>query len=105
MFVPIRIYILNHCTDTRRKLGSVMDEQPPDISDPETLENDLSKEAMLEILQRLKTEHRAIDSEIKALTETGVMDMLKLKRMKKVKLSMKDKIAFIENQLAPDIIA
>jgi len=39
-----------------------MDEQPPDISDPETLENDMSKEAMLEILQRLKIEHRAIDS-------------------------------------------
>jgi len=27
------------------------------------------------------------------------------KRMKKIKLSMKDKITFIENQITPDIIA
>ena len=37
--------------------------------------------------------------------ETGVNDMLKIKRMKKVKLAMKDKIAFLENQITPDIIA
>ncbi len=82
-----------------------MDELPPDPFDSDAPEGDPSKEALLAILQTLRTEHRAIDNEIKALAETGVMDMLKLKRMKKVKLSMKDKITFIENQLTPDIIA
>jgi len=30
---------------------------------------------------------------------------IKIQRMKKIKLSMRDKIAFIENQITPDIIA
>jgi hypothetical protein len=57
------------------------------------------------LLLRLKEEHRRIDQEIEALIETGVADMLKIRRMKKVKLSMKDQIAYLENQLTPDIIA
>lgn len=81
-----------------------MDEQPPDTPEYETAE-DLSEEDMLILLERLKTEHRAVDREIKAMIETGVMDMLKIKRMKKIKLAMKDKITFIENQITPDIIA
>jgi hypothetical protein len=77
---------------------------PPDK--PETDEAEALSEAdMLSLLGRLKTEHRAIDREIKAMIETGVMDMLKIKRMKKIKLAMKDKITFIENQITPDIIA
>lgn len=81
-----------------------MDELPPDNPDMETPEA-LSEEDMANLLERLKTEHRAIDREIKAMIETGVTDMLKIKRMKKIKLAMKDKIAFIENQITPDIIA
>lgn len=81
-----------------------MDEPPIDTPEAETPET-LSDEDMLNLLSRLKTEHRAIDREIKAMIETGVMDMLKIKRMKKIKLAMKDKIAFIENQMTPDIIA
>ncbi len=81
-----------------------MDETPidtPEADPPETL----SEDDMRSLLSRLKTEHRAIDREIKAMIETGVTDMLKIKRMKKTKLAMKDKIAFIENQMTPDIIA
>jgi len=81
-----------------------MDEMPPH-SDDETETENLSDEDLLALLKRLKVEHRAIDNEIKASAETGVMDMLKVKRMKKIKLAMKDKIAFLENQLTPDIIA
>jgi len=57
------------------------------------------------LLADLRLEHRRIDTAIKALIETGVADMLKVKRMKKIKLSLKDQITFIENQLTPDIIA
>jgi len=65
----------------------------------------INKAELVEALTRLKLEHRRADNEINAMLETGVADMLKVRRMKKVKLSLKDKIAFIENQLTPDIIA
>lgn len=64
-----------------------------------------SDEELEEILSNLKLEHRRIDTEIKALQEIGVTDMLKISRMKKIKLSLKDQITFIENQITPDIIA
>lgn len=55
-------------------------------------------------LLRLKQEHRDLDSAINALEESGRADALQLKRLKK-KLSLKDEIARIEDQLLPDIIA
>jgi len=64
-----------------------------------------SQEELEDLLTNLRAEHRSIDTEIKALIETGVSDMLKVGRMKKIKLSLKDQIVFIENQLTPDIIA
>jgi len=68
-------------------------------------DQELKKAEMQELLASLKEEHRRIDKEIKALQEMGVNDVLKIGRMKKIKLSMKDQITFIENQLTPDIIA
>jgi len=65
----------------------------------------LSEEEMLTLLATLKREHARINSEVDALHENGVMDMLKLKRMKKIKLSIKDQIAYLENMLTPDILA
>jgi len=54
-----------------------MDELPPDNPDSEPVA-EMSKADMLAVLSRLRTEHRAIDREIKAMIETGVTDMLKL---------------------------
>ena len=81
-----------------------MDEIPPDNPETEIAEA-LSEAEMGSLLERLKKEHRSVDLEIKAMIETGVLDVLKIKRMKKIKLAMKDKITFIENQITPDIIA
>jgi len=67
--------------------------------------DDISEDQLIEMLDGLKLEHRRIDNEIRALLEIGVADMLKIRRMKKLKLSMKDQIVYIENQLTPDIIA
>ena len=67
--------------------------------------DDMSDADLIALLKRLKKEHRHIDNEITANLETGVADVLKIKRMKKIKLSLKDKIVFIENQITPDIIA
>lgn len=77
-----------------------------DEFDPDAEVSSEPSEAELEVLLKtLRAEHRSIDTEIKALIETGVADMLKVRRMKKIKLSLKDQITFIENQLTPDIIA
>jgi len=77
-----------------------------DEFDPDTeVPSEASEAELEELLNNLRTEHRRIDTEIKALIETGVADMLKVRRMKKIKLSLKDQISYIENQLTPDIIA
>ncbi|MFQ5437513.1 MAG: YdcH family protein [Paracoccaceae bacterium] len=56
----------------------------------------------LEILVR---EHRDLDDAIAALDEEGRADPLTLKRLKKKKLAIKDKIARLEDEITPDIIA
>ncbi len=67
---------------------------------------DLENEYELrELLTLLKEEHRDLDSAIEALEATGRADQLQLKRLKKKKLELKDKIVSIEDQLFPDIIA
>ncbi len=81
-----------------------MDDYTPDMPD-ETDPEGLSDDELKVLLARLRTEHRAVDNEIKAIAETGVTDMLKVRRMKKIKLAMKDRISFIENKITPDIIA
>ena len=67
--------------------------------------DDTDKEALRDLLQQLQAEHRRIDNEIIALHDTGAVDMLKIVRMKKIKLILKDKIAKVEDRLMPDIIA
>lgn len=72
-------------------------------SNERTAEED--RAAMSETLLSLKAEHRRIDVEIAALVDTGAVDMVNIRRMKKVKLSIKDQITYLENILTPDIIA
>jgi hypothetical protein len=56
-------------------------------------------------LEVLKREHRDLDEAIHALEERGSSDMLTVRRLKKQKLALKDRIAQIEDQILPDIIA
>lgn len=56
-------------------------------------------------LEVFKREHRDLDEAIHALEEKGTADPLTLRRLKKQKLLLKDKIALIEDRLLPDIIA
>lgn len=56
-------------------------------------------------LARLKEEHRDLDTAIDALENAPARDNLQIKRLKKKKLALKDRIAQIEDQLLPDIIA
>ena len=56
-------------------------------------------------LAALKREHRDLDEAIRALEDRGTGDPLTIRRLKKQKLSLKDRIAVIEDQITPDIIA
>lgn len=56
-------------------------------------------------LETLRLEHRDLDAAIDALREAGSPDQIRLARMKKRKLCLRDEIAAIESQLIPDIIA
>lgn len=56
-------------------------------------------------LEVLRREHRDLDDAIHALEESGRADQLRLRRLKKQKLNLKDQIAQIEDELTPDIIA
>lgn len=56
-------------------------------------------------LRLLEQEHRDLDAAILALETSGNVDQLQLRRLKKKKLSLKDQIILVENQLIPDIIA
>ena len=71
----------------------------------DTPDTDLDETESRELLESLRKEHRSLDAEIIALREMGAVDMLKIGRMKKIKLSIKDQITYLENQLTPDIIA
>jgi hypothetical protein len=56
-------------------------------------------------LQVLSQQHRDLDTAIVSLEATGTSDQLQLRRLKKMKLEIKDKIQRIETMLIPDIIA
>jgi hypothetical protein len=63
------------------------------------------EEALRRKLDELKTEHRDLDDVIDRLAHQLPYDQLKLQRLKKRKLVLKDLIARVESQLLPDIIA
>jgi hypothetical protein len=56
-------------------------------------------------LARLHQEHRDLDAAIEALHHSPAPDLLRLQRLKKRKLQLRDRISFIEDQITPDIIA
>ena len=58
-----------------------------------------------EQLARLRAEHRDLDAQIVAEETSALGDQLQIKRLKKRKLVLKDRITAIEDQLLPDIIA
>ncbi len=64
--------------------------------------NDFSVQARL---AELRQEHRDLDAAIAALVASGDMDQLRMARLKRQKLRLKDEISAWERQLVPDIIA
>ena len=56
-------------------------------------------------LHTLESEHRDLDDVIERLADDKPFDQLKLQRLKKRKLVLKDEITLIRSQILPDIIA
>lgn len=56
-------------------------------------------------VERLRLEHHDLEAAIDALNAVGATDQLQIQRLKKRKLLLRDRIAFLEDQLTPDIIA
>jgi hypothetical protein len=61
--------------------------------------------ALVAQIERLREEHRDLDAAIEALRNAGQVDQLQVQRLKKRKLLLRDKVAALEDQLTPDIIA
>ena len=56
-------------------------------------------------LHQLESEHRDLDDVIERLGDYKPFDQLKLQRLKKRKLVLKDEIIKLRSQILPDIIA
>ncbi|AML50065.1 MULTISPECIES: YdcH family protein [Falsihalocynthiibacter] len=68
--------------------------------------NEMPRDDVLRVkLSVLTQEHRDLDLAIHALEESRLADQLQLRRMKTKKLSLKDRISAIQDELTPDIIA
>lgn len=63
------------------------------------------KELLQRRLAELRSEHRQLDEQIVRMTESPPFDQLKVQRLKKRKLALKDQIAKLDSELRPDIIA
>jgi hypothetical protein len=61
--------------------------------------------ALMAKLHALESEHRDLDDVIERLSEDKPFDQLKLQRMKKRKLVIKDEITILRSRILPDIIA
>jgi len=75
---------------------------------PENMSNSskMDRKEVLRIeLATLRMEHEDLDHAIDALHGTVAPDMLRLQRMKRQKLALKDQIRRLEDELTPDIIA
>ena len=66
---------------------------------------DPARVAFQQRLVELKIEHRDLDTAIERLAQDPVHDELQLRRLKRRKLLLKDKIARFERQFDPDVLA
>ena len=60
---------------------------------------------LVEKLEALKIEHRDLDEAIARMEQGPYFDQLRLRRLQKRKLQLKDFIALVESRLIPDLDA
>ena len=61
--------------------------------------------ALMQRLVALQIEHRDLDAVIHRLAQDSTHDQLQLTRLKRRKLLLKDKMAWLERQIDPDVSA
>ena len=64
-----------------------------------------NKIELIKILKQYEEEHRDLDEIIYQMHSNKTINLEQIKRMKKRKLLLKDKISQIKDELEPDIIA
>jgi len=79
-----------------------MDGDPP-INDDEDL--DAEELVVRARLAGLRQQHQDLDAAVDALARQASPDMIRIMRLKKRKLALRDEIAALEDQITPDIIA
>ena len=90
--------------DNFHRASTAFDLKPIGFSATADMTNEDERELEAE-LTRLQQEHRDLDAAIDAMHQSPAPDLLRLQRLKKRKLLLRDRIAFIEDQITPDIIA
>jgi len=82
--------------DTTRKVGTT----------GATMDLTVEEAAAIRIkVEMLRVEHRDLDEVIERLSHDQELDELRLRRLKRRKLLLKDQIAILESRLVPDIPA
>jgi hypothetical protein len=61
--------------------------------------------ALRQRIGELQMEHRDLDDAIARLSENPLPDQLRMQRLKKRKLLLKDQLTHLERQLDPDVLA
>ena len=87
---------------TRAPSSPRLGKNPPIMNAPIEMKVDEVLRVKLEVLRR---EHRDLDQAIHELETAQRADQLTLRRLKKQKLQLRDRIRLVEDQITPDIIA
>ena len=69
------------------------------------METNLEEADTVKWLEELKVEHRDLDEVIRYLIATGHHDLMRIQRLKKRKLRLKDMISRLQSGLIPDLDA
>ena len=65
----------------------------------------MSENPLIDQLKVLEEEHRDLDEVLIQIQDKKTVNFLQIKRLKKRKLILKDKIKYLRNKIEPDIIA
>ena len=68
-------------------------------------DDDALRAALQQRVSELQIEHRDLDDAIARLSENPLPDQLRMQRLKKRKLLLKDQLTYLERQLDPDVLA
>ena len=74
------------------------------LDDP-SKDQEEERAAIRQKIEELLLEHRDLDDVIHQMSENTYVDQLQLRRLKKRKLAVKDRIEILKSRLLPDILA